>query len=196
MGRLIAKVNDVQFVTDHSFLFDLLIWSKPHFFIIGNTTTTEVDFFDSAFTFTNESIEVGCCSPNTTLTKVTCGQGTSCTGECSAIGASLCPSGNCTEDPEDCSPSLLLEQASREDSPGKERAATSRPSWELRWCAPGCSTLQIHYNLSSLEMQRYCSETLPPGCKVRKHSACCFHPTCRSRKRRVCKWLNYFTGEF
>ena len=139
---------------------------------------------------------MGCCSPNTTLTKVTCGQGTSCTGECSAIGASLCPSGTCTEDPEDCSPSLLLEQASREDSSGKQRAATSRPSWELRWCAPGCSTLQIHYNLSSLEVQRYCSETLPPGCRVRKHSACCFHPTCRSRKRRVCKWLNYFTGRF
>ena len=139
---------------------------------------------------------MGCCSPNTTLTKVTCGQGTSCTGECSAIGASLCPSGTCTEDPEDCSPSLLLEQASREESSGKQRAGTSRPSWELRWCAPGCSTLQIHYNLSSLEVQRYCSETLPPGCRVRKHSACCFHPTCRSRKRRVCKWLNYFTGRF
>ena len=139
MGRLIAKVNDVQFVTHHSFLVDLLIWSKPHFFIIGNTTTTEVDFFDSAFTFTNESIEVGCCSPNTTLTKVTCGQGTSCTGECSAIGASLCPSGTCTEDPEDCSPSLLLEQASREDSSGKERSVASRPPWQLKWCAPGCS---------------------------------------------------------
>ena len=102
-----------------------------HVSLLGNSTLTEVDFFDSAFTFTNESIEVGCCSPNTTLTKVTCGQGTSCTGECSAIGT-------CTEDPEDCSPSLLLDQqATREDSTGKQRSAATKPSWQFRWCATG-----------------------------------------------------------
>ena len=120
-----------------------------HVSLLGNSTLTEVDFFDSAFTFTNESIEVGCCSPNTTLTKVTCGQGTSCTGECSAIGASLCPSGTCTEDPEDCSPSLLLDQqATREDSTGKQRAAATKPSWQFRWCAPGILFVElIRYEL-------------------------------------------------
>lgn len=54
------------------------------------TSTTYADFFDSSFTFFNDSIQVGCCAPDLTLTKVTCGQGTSCVGQCSAIGASLC----------------------------------------------------------------------------------------------------------
>ena len=54
----------------------------------------------------------------------------------------FCLSGTCTEDPEDCSPSLLLEEASREDSSGKHRAATSRPSWELCGWAPGLKLRQ------------------------------------------------------
>merc|ERR1712223_1801623 len=75
----------------------------------SQTSTTYADFFDSSFTFFNESIQVRCCSPDLKLTNVTCGQGTSCIGQCSAIGASLCLSGNCTEDPQDCN--LILDSA-------------------------------------------------------------------------------------
>ena len=131
-----------------------------------NATTTDVDFFDSAFTFSNESIEVGCCARDSSLTNVTCGRGTSCIGQCSAIQASLCPSGNCTEDPEDCRPSLLLDEGGDHERRGFSVA--TRPSWEFRWCVPGC--------------------------RVRYHSACCFHPTCRAQRGQLCSWMNYFTG--
>ena len=133
----------------------------------GNASTTDVDFFDSAFTFSNESISVGCCGRDTTLTNVTCGLGRSCTGQCSAIEASLCPSGNCTGDRDDCGPSLALEEG--EDNE-KRRSVVSQASWQFRWCVPGC--------------------------KVRYHSACYFHPTCRSLRGQLCNWMNYFTGRF
>ena len=76
----------------------------------NQTSTSDVDFFDSSFTFSNELIEVGCCTRDAILTSVTCGRGSSCTGQCSAIEASLCPSGNCTGDPEDCRQSFELEE--------------------------------------------------------------------------------------
>ena len=143
-------------------------WKNIRFIFKGNTTTTDVDFFDSAFTFSNESIEVGCCGRDTSLTNVTCGRGTSCTGQCSAIEASLCPSGNCTADPEDCNPNLLLTEEGEEDH-GKRRYLTTQPSWAFKWCT-----------------QR---------CPVRYHPSCCFHPTCRWRKRNLCSWMNYLTGD-
>ena len=125
-----------------------------------------VDFFDSAFTFSNESIQVSCCARDTTLTNVTCGQGTSCIGQCSAIDASLCPSGNCTDDPEDCKPNLELNEA--ENLGERRKPISSRPSWEFKWCTPRCW--------------------------VRYHKACCFHPICQKRKQGLCSWMNYFTG--
>ena len=102
----------IQFI--HSQLFLGIAISK------GNTTKSDVDFFDSAFTFLNESIEVGCCARDTTLTNVTCGQGTSCIGQCSAIDASLCPSGNCTEDSADCQPNLESDEEEEEEEEDKE----------------------------------------------------------------------------
>ena len=61
-----------------------------------------MDFFDNAFTFSNHMSNVTCCHPDNTFEVVTCGQGASCAGQCSALGASLCPSGNCTDDPKTC----------------------------------------------------------------------------------------------
>ena len=142
--------------------------SKESCFFKGNITTLNLDFFDSAFTFSNESIQVPCCARDTTLTNVTCGQGTSCIGQCSAIGASLCPSGNCTEDPADCRPNLESDEEEEEDHGMRRKPISSRPSWQLKWCTPRC---RVHY-----------------------HKACCFHPICRSKKRQSCSWLNYFTG--
>ena len=131
----------------------------------GTTTTTDVDFFDSAFTFSNESVEVGCCARDTSLTNVTCGQGASCSGQCSAIEASLCPSGNCTGNFEDCSPSLGLDEG---EDLGKGRSYATLPSWVFNWCTHRCP--------------------------VRYHPSCCFHPTCRRRRRKLCRWMNYLTG--
>ena len=133
----------------------------------NQTSTSDVDFFDSSFTFSNESIEVSCCTRDASLTSVTCGRGSSCTGQCSAIEASLCPSGNCTGNFEDCSPSLGLDEG---ENHGKGRSAATRPSWEFRWCVPAC--------------------------QVRYHSACCYHPTCRAQRGQLCSWINYLTGGF
>ena len=132
----------------------------------GNITTLNVDFFDSAFTFSNESIQVSCCARDTTLTNVTCGQGTSCIGQCSAIEASLCPSGICTKDPEDCNPSIVLDEG--ENHGRRVPSLAALPSWAFKWCLPRC--------------------------RVRYHSACCFHPTCYKRRRQRCSYMKYFTG--
>ena len=125
----------------------------------------DINFFDSSFTFSNTSIEVGCCSRNSTLTKVTCGEGMSCTAQCAAIKASLCPSGKCTRNPEDCRPSPLPDDGG-EEVPLLERA--NRPDWELNWCTPLC--------------------------RVRYHPQCCFHPVCYCKRPALCNWMNYTEG--
>ena len=104
---------------------------------VGNASKNSVDFFDSSFTYFNESIEVPCCSPNATLTDVTCGQGTSCIGQCSAIGASLCLSGNCTEDPEDCN--LILDSAEAR----MRSSVATLSSDRLKHCYPACKVKHI-----------------------------------------------------
>ena len=111
---------------------------------------------------------MGCCAQDTTLTNVTCGEGLSCTGQCSAIGATLCPSGNCTENPEDCRLSPLLDQ--EEGHSRKGPSISALPSWAFKWCAPRC--------------------------KVYYHAVCCFHPTCRWKKWDQCNWMRYHTGRF
>ena len=106
----------------------------------GNANTTDVDFFDSSFTFSNESIEVGCCDRDMTLTNVTCGEGVSCIAVCSAIDASLCPSANCTEDRGDCVIHPASEvQGNGEGSSVTESAPTTGASWEFNWCLPGAT---------------------------------------------------------
>ena len=126
-----------------------------------------VDFFEYAFAFSNETIEVGCCSSDTTLTNVTCGRGTSCIGQCSAIDASLCLSGKCTGNIEDCNPSLPANDYWEDYE--KWMSWASRPSWVFKWCLPRCN--------------------------VRKCPACCFNPLCylHPKKRRHCDWKNFFT---
>ena len=66
--------------------------------ITQHTSISSVDFFDNAFTFSNESVTVHCCHPNNTIELSTCGLGTSCLGSCSLLGAQLCPSGDCSGD--------------------------------------------------------------------------------------------------
>ena len=114
----------------------------------GTTNTTDVVFFDSSFTFSNESIEVGCCDNDMTVTNVTCGKGISCTGQCSAIEASLCPSGNCTGNLEDCG----LHQEEEYESTGP--AAATGASWEFNWCLPGAARPIYQTSLNT------------PGCRL------------------------------
>ena len=144
-------------------------------------TMTDIDFFESSFTFSNESFEVGCCARDTTLTNVTCGRGTSCIGQCSAIEASLCPSGNCTGDPNDCRPDLLLDEEEEDNGDGqcdqkidpsdnwkRKKSLATLPSWAFNWCSHRCL---VYY-----------------------FPSCCFHPTCRMRRQKYCSWMRYLTG--
>ena len=84
-----------------------------------------MDFFDIAFTFSNHTSNVTCCHPNNTFEVATCGQGASCVGQCLALGATLCPSGECTDDPRTCDLKFRSELAEDE-----QRVAWS----DLSWC--------------------------------------------------------------
>ena len=133
-------------------------------------TTSSVDFFDHAFTFSNHTSNVTCCHPNNTFEVATCGQGASCAGQCSALGASLCPSGKCTDDPRTCD--LVFSDETTEDQ-GRGRSTDTYSGSDLDWC-----TNAKHQ------------------CRVRKHKDCCYSPKClrwRGRKA-ACSWLNYLTG--
>ena len=138
----------------------------------GNTTTVpSVDFFDNAFTYSNHTSKVTCCHPDNTFEVATCGQGASCAGQCSALGASLCPSGDCTDDPRTC------DRDFGSDEDGQSGGSTDTLSaLDLDWC-----TNAKHQ------------------CRVIKHKDCCYNPKClkwsEDRKER-CAWLNYLTGNF
>ena len=102
-----------------------------------------------------------------TFEVATCGQGASCAGQCSALGASLCPSENCTDDPGTCEIDL-----NHVEDQGKERATPTVSGSDLKWCTGD-------------------------GCRVRVHPDCCYNPNCLKWKGRkdACTWLGYLTGK-
>ena len=140
-------------------------------------------FFDTSFTMSREEIEVGCCFPNKTVTKVTCGRGASCSGQCSAVEvekkakkyrkkknsatqASLCPSSNCTGDPEDCRLEPLMEQGVENSL----RCDACQGGSAVRWC----------WN----------------ECPVDVNHECCYNPGCYRKMKAECWWRDYMTGAF
>ena len=134
-----------------------------------NTNATSVEFFDNVFTFFNESVAVNCCHPNKTIEVATCGLGASCAGSCSALAASLCPSGDCTGECE-----LPFEQETadhREGSSGISVATIDQR--KIKWCTNKCN--------------------------VWKNEVCCYHPVCRNKSKSHksrCSWFNYLTGNW
>ena len=132
-----------------------------------------MDFFDIAFTHSNHTIEVTCCHPDNTFEKVTCGFNVSCAGQCSALEASLCPSGECTEDPRTCELEIRTETAEDGQSGG---STDTLSALDLDWC-----TNAKHQ------------------CRVRTHKDCCYNPKClkwSEDRKEACAWLNYLTGNF
>ena len=122
----------------------------------GNTNSTTVDFFDNVFTFVNQSVTVYCCRSDNTIESIvaTCGLGTSCAGSCSALGASLCPSGNCTGDCE-----MPFEEETNQTERGLRSPATL-PSWAFKWCSSRCN------------VWRHKGCCLHPTCRRRRSRAC------------------------
>ena len=134
--------------------------------ILGNSTAdSSVDFFDNTFTFSNQTSTVTCCRANNVPVSVTCGLGTSCAGVCSALDASLCPTGNCTDDPSTCE--IDLEDDKSEMDGGSP--ATSAGS-DLKWCLPGC------------KVRKHKECCYNPNCLKKKG------------RKSACKWMNYLTG--
>ena len=134
-------------------------------FPTGTKNTTSIDFFENVFTFVNDSVTVNCCHLNNTVELAECGLGASCAGSCSALGASLCPSGNCSGDCE--MPFEQEAESSQIDS--RQWSAATKPSRAFAWCSARCN--------------------------VWSHKGCCYNPICRRRRPRPCRWFNYLTGQ-
>ena len=104
---------------------------------------------------------------------MSCGQGDSCAGQCSSLGASLCPSANCTDDPRDClldfDENLDEHELVEANIRGRRGATSTSTSQSLNWCKKD-------------------------GCKVRQHPECCFVKKCEKSRPKTCKWLNNYSG--
>ena len=125
-------------------------------------------FFEEAVTFLNVTSTVTCCHTDNTSTNVTCGEGASCVGQCSALGTILCPSGNCSDDPRTCDVEFNGESTVGQ---GSGASTSSIIGTDLTWCTSD-------------------------GCRVRVHPVCCYNPTCLTwnGRKEACAWLNYLTG--
>ena len=134
-----------------------------YYFSPGNTNASTIDFFENVFTFSNKLATVNCCHQNNTIELAICGLGASCAGKCSAIGASLCPSGNCSGDCE-----MPFEQETNQTEVRRGASTATRPSSAFAWCSPRC--------------------------KVWRHKGCCYNPTCKRKREKACRWINYLTG--
>ena len=123
-----------------------------------------LNYFDESFTFSGNLKSITCCHPDNTIEVRTCGQGASCRGQCSALGASLCPSGVCTDDPETCKLGINDHNHGSTD--------TLSPS-QLDWCT---------------NSKHQCSVKEHPDCC---YNVKCLD--WRGVKE-ACSWLNYLNG--
>ena len=141
-----------------------------------------MDFIDTVLTSSSHLSNVTCCLPDKTSTVATCGQGASCAGQCSALEASLCPSGNCTDDPRTCDISFNT-NANEDQRRSQLGIASTRDNHQ-----------HSDVTLSGSDLN-WCTGTTPK-CKVRKNPECCLNPNCLFTKwrRNVCEHLDYFTG--
>ena len=141
-----------------------------------------MDFIDTALTSSSHLSNVTCCLPDKTSEVATCGQGASCAGQCSALDASFCPSGNCTDDPRTCDISFNT-NATEDQHRSQLGIAQKRDNHQ-----------HADVTLSGSDLN-WCTGTTPK-CKVRKNPECCLNPNCLFTRwrRNVCEHLDYFTG--
>ena len=132
----------------------------------GNNNKSSINFFDNVFTFHNESVTVNCCHENNTLELAACGLGASCAGTCSALGAVLCPSGNCSGS---CEMPFEEEEAEEATSRRKPSSQATKPITAFKWCSPRCN--------------------------VWRNKGCCYNPVCKKKRSRACRWINFLTGK-
>ena len=155
----------------------------------GDLLSSSIDFFDNVFTFFNATVTVNCCHLNDRLELATCGLGASCAGSCSALGAKLCPSGDCAGDCE-----MPFDQDTNQIQARGQSGAT-KPSQEFRWCSARCNVwknkgccynpkcrskrskanhqlfIVVYHSLLDIEVGRLCRKTLRKK-NLRKASTC------------------------
>jgi hypothetical protein len=102
-------------------------------------------------------VNVTCCTLALASVTVTCGRGASCAASCTAEEATLCPSGAC----EDCRLQDYQSYPNQTENSRKTRQAFStQASSSINWCP-----------------------RKGRNCQVGKYPVCCFHPSCRYKKK-------------
>ena len=153
-------------------IINILLSLKPsNQIVLFSGNTSSIEFFEKSFTFANETNNVTCCHQSSLqVSIVSCGLGASCAGQCSAMGAILCPSGVCTERPRDCVLNMdaWAENRTQEIQQNKTRSLVTQSSNTFGWCSPKC--------------------------KVNKYPGCCFNPECYKKRKKFCKFQSYMTG--
>ena len=133
----------------------------------GGSNIISIDAYDDAMTNAEETVTVYCCRRDNTPVSVTCGQGLSCAGKCSAQDSTLCPRGDCSGTCE-----ITLEEAPPPPTTsGGVLPPATKPSEAYRRCYPRCKV------------------------KGEENQHCCFHPECLKLRPRLCSWVNDLTGK-
>ena len=134
----------------------------------GGSDIISIDTYDDAMTNAEEIVTVYCCRRDNTPFSVTCGQGLSCAGKCSAQDATLCPTGDCSGT---CEITLDQEAPPPPTTSGGVLPPATKPSEAYRRCYPRCKV------------------------KGEENQHCCFHPECLKLRPRLCSWVNDLTGK-
>ena len=182
-----------------SFLkFELLeFWGKggglQHFQILsGKSYASTIDFFEHAMSFSNHSILVHCCHADKIVKIANCGQGASCAGSCLALGATLCPSGDCAGD--------CRLHFGEEDSYNEEHR---RAGWflfliwgklALSCCLISWRHIFISGNSPATTRSAAWSWCPRARCPVQKKEGCCYNPVCHKKKPDECAWKDFIQG--
>ena len=151
------------------------MFSLPYIHVIVSdlspTNSSLLEFYNDVMTFNDSIVELICCKLDGNPVSVSCGQGFSCAAACYSREAVLCPSHNC----EDCDNIDKEAEGNSGDEGRKERRG------RLSWATSFSGSMS------------HCTRR---GCQVGGRSKyCCFHPICRTRRKRQCSWLQYFSGK-
>ena len=159
----------------------------------SEVNSKSLDLFENAFSFGKRMTNATCCASDNKRKQVLCGRGTSCAGECSAQGATLCPSGNCTDNPEDCKINMTLEGLATSFCSSKE--AKLCPSGQCVDILEDCESRSNRRGFTPSLLPSWVFSWCTNKCQhVRRYPACCFHPKCLRKRRLQCKWLENYLG--
>ena len=157
-----------------------------------------LDFYDHTISFSDEQVTATCCTLCQTAVNVTCGLGHSCAAACSALSASLCPSHDCrncqTLDDTSIDSSTLSSPTSTTDLTTEYTEEFT--SQKKNKTGILMSSRKSHASCVSSASSSACNYCLREGCKVKSSPECCLHPKCRRRRRRKCKWIQRYLGNF